>query len=351
MTCHNPSVGERSERFMSKPALILTIALAFQLTHCATAVAHEKWFQQGQPTDWSQVLEAPRLAAIGAVIVVTLIAAWAWGLRGKRDLLPGPEAFGATPSGRSRFYAWVPAILALHVAVPLLVYGLEGKFFSPNNVLPGTTMYALGLMQATAALSFFYGGMTRVGAIILAAAWLRGVFVFGLESMMENAHYLGFAMFFFLAGRGPFSIDRLLFPRLEPRDQLKVWALPLFRVGIGIALVTVAFTEKLANLPLALAFLQAYPLNFTPALGLPLSDEFFVLCAGSVELLVGLFILFGLFPRTIIVIAWLPFNLTLTIFDWVELVGHLPFYGALAVLLIWTPSDEDQRLWLQGMNE
>ena len=46
-------------------------------------------------------------------------------------------------------------------------------------------------------------------------------------------------------------------------------------------------------------------------------------------------------------IAWLPFNLTLTIFDWVELVGHLPFYGALAVLLIWTPSDEDQRLWLQ----
>lgn len=336
---------------MKRPTAILTTALVFQLTHCATAVAHEKWFHQGDPTNWSQVLEAQRLAAIGAVVVVTLIAAFVWHYRSKRDLLPGPAAFGATPAGRSRFYAWVPVILAVHIAVPLLVYGLNGKLFSPNNVLPGSTMYALGLMQATAALSLFYGGMTRVGAIILAAAWLRGVFVFGLEAMMENAHYLGFAMFFFLAGRGPISIDRLLFPKLDPRDQLKVWALPVFRICLGIALITVAFTEKLANLPLALSFLKEYPLNFTPALGIPMSDEFFVLCAGSVELLVGLFILFGLFPRTIIVVAWLPFNLTLTIFDWVELVGHLPFYGALAVLLIWTPSNEDQRLWLQGLNE
>ena len=195
---------------MRKSAVILTFALAFQLTLCATADAHEKWFHQSQPTNWSEVLQTQRLAAIGAVIVVTLIVAFVWHIRRKRDLLPGPEAFGATPSGRRQFYAWVPAILALHVAVPLLLYGLEGKFFSPNNALPGSTMYALGLLQVTAALSLVYGGITRLGAIILAAAWLRGVFVFGLEAMMENAHYLGFAAFFFLAGRGPFSIDRLL---------------------------------------------------------------------------------------------------------------------------------------------
>jgi len=336
---------------MKKTASILTFAFAFELTHSEIASAHEKWFQEGQPTNWAQVYEPDRLVAIGAVIAVTLAAAVAWRLRGRRDLLPGPEAFGAAPAGRSRFYAWVPAILALHVAVPLLTYGLEGKFFSPNNELPGSTIYALGLLQASAALSLFYGGMTRVGAAILAAVWLRGVFLFGWEAMFENAHYLGFALFFFLAGRGPYSIDRLLFPKLEPSNQLKSWALPVFRVCIGIALITVAFTEKLANPSLALSFLKQYPLNFTSALGIPMSDELFALCAGSVELLVGLFILLGLFPRTIIVIAWLPFNLTLTIFDWIELVGHLPFYGALAVLLIWTPSDEDRRLWLQGLNE
>jgi len=319
------------------------------LACCDTAWAHEKWFTGAQPTHWDQLLAMPQLALVGGVVLVTLGAAALWRARGQRDFLPGPEAFGATPSGRAQFYSWAPAILALHVAVPLLVYGLEGKLFSPNNELPGVSKYWLGLLQTTVALSLFYGGMTRLGAVLLAATWFRGIFVLGLEPMLENTHYLGFAAFFFLAGRGPISIDRLLFPRLEPSESLMVRAVPALRVGVGISLVTVAFTEKLANVPLALTFLKEYPLNFAHALGVPMSDETFVLCCGAVELLVGLFILFGIFPRTIIVIAWLPFNLTLTIFNWVELVGHLPFYGALAVLLVFTPSKEDQQLWVQGL--
>jgi hypothetical protein len=79
--------------------------------------------------------------------------------------------------------------------------------------------------------------------------------------------------------------------------------------------------------PLADGFLAQYPLNFTGALGLPLPDTLFILSAGTVELIVGLFILFGIFPREVILVAWLPFNLTLTVFNWLELIGHLPFYG------------------------
>jgi hypothetical protein len=105
--------------------------------------------------------------------------------------------------------------------------------------------------------------------------------------MLENVLYLGFAAFFLLAGRGPLSIDRLLFPRLEPRAELSRHAVPAVRVGVGLSLVFVAFTEKFANLPLGLAFLEGYPLNFTGALGVPLTDEAFVLCAGAVELLGG----------------------------------------------------------------
>jgi hypothetical protein len=57
----------------------------------------------------------------------------------------------------------------------------------------------------------------------------------------------------------------------------------------------------------------------------------------------------GLFPRTILVVAWIPFTMSLTIFQWREVVGHLPFYGALAILLIWTPSQDDARLWVKGV--
>jgi uncharacterized membrane protein YphA (DoxX/SURF4 family) len=74
-----------------------------------------------------------------------------------------------------------------------------------------------------------------------------------------------------------------------------------------------------------------------------------VLCAGTTELIIGLCLVFGLFPRVIIVTAWLFINMTLTMFNWVELLGHLPLYGVMAVLLVWTPKPEDQRLWVRGV--
>src|SRR5207249_2130877 len=113
----------------------------------------------------------------------------------------------------------------------------------------------------------------------------------------------------------------------------------------------VAFTEKLADPDLGLAFLQKYPLNFTSWFGVPMSDPVFLTCAGAVELLIGLTLTFGIFPRVIILTAWIVINMTLTIFNWVELVGHLPLYGVMAVLLIWTPSEDDARLWVRGVIE
>jgi uncharacterized membrane protein YphA (DoxX/SURF4 family) len=233
--------------------------------------------------------------------------------------------------------------------VPLFVLAIKGQLFSPNNQLHGPLVYWLGVVQIGVALSLLYGALTRLAAVSLAALWFVGIGVCGLEPMLENAHYLGLAAFFFLTGRGPWAIDRLLVPALEPSPRLARLAMPCLRVGLGLGLAVVAFTEKLANPELSRDFLQKYPLNFTPWLHIPMSNDLFVNCAGATELLIGLCLLFGLFPRAIILTAWVFINMTLTIFDWVELVGHLPLYGIMAVLLVWTPSHEDQRLWTQGV--
>ena len=79
----------------------------------------------------------------------------------------------------------------------------------------------------------------------------------------QNAHYLGYGVFFVLTGRGPYAVDRLLFPALEPTPRLSRLAMPCLRVGTGLGLAMVAFTEKLANPELARAFLQQHPVNFT----------------------------------------------------------------------------------------
>ncbi len=314
--------------------------------------AHEKWFHETESYNlrWDLFFHPLPIAFVGAVLLVTL-AAWFFYKRLGRGFVPGPENFGTTNERRAALYGLIPAILGIHVAVPLLVSGVQGQLFTPNNQLPGVWMYVFGLVQTGIALAIFYGGLTRIAAVALAALWFAGIFIVGLEPMLESSMYLGFAAFFFLAGRGPVSIDRLLLPGLEPSAQSMSKAVLALQTGLGLSLIFVAFTEKFANIPLASAFLERYPLNFTSALGIPMSNETFIVCAGAVELLVGLWILFGIFPREIILIAWIPINLTLTVFNWTELIGHLPIYGTLAVLLVWSAGRENLALWLKGLRE
>lgn len=313
--------------------------------------AHAKWFYEGKPPapDWADLWQPVPLLALGTVLLLTFLAAVAWQKRGRRGFLPGPAWFGATPDRRAALYAMMPAVVGVHLAVALLVSGVQGRLFSVDNALPAGWANLLGLGQIGIGLAVAYGGMTRLAALGLAGTWLLGVALLGLEPMLENVFVLGLAAFFWLAGRGPVAVDRLVFPSLEPSARLMAWAVPALRVGLGLSLVVVAFTEKLANPGLAEAFLRQHALNFLPALGLPVSDAAFAVLAGSVELLVGLWLVAGVFPREVVLLAWVPFNLTLTVFDWVELVGHLPFYAGMALLLVWEPGRANLEVWLHGL--
>ena len=313
--------------------------------------AHEKWFVAGTPPALAPngFFSAFCLSAVAVAVAITALAAFLWRRRGRRDAIPGPERLGATDDGLARFYSWVPVVIGVHFAVPLLVLGVQGRLFSPNNVLVAPWIFILGTWQIAIALSFLYGGLTRVFAASLAVLWFIAGLLLGWETAFENLHYLGAAVFFFCKGRGPYSIDRMLFPGLEPSRALAKHGLKLLRISMGAGFVFVAFTEKLANPALAQTFLVQFPLNFTAATGFPLSHEAFIWCAGTTELLIGLFLAFGIFPRLIIVAAWGVINLTLTIFSWVELVGHLPIYGIMAVLLVWAPSEKTSRLMRRGM--
>lgn len=335
----------------TKPTLRLAVMLSAIFGGAAVAGAHEKWFVLGEPPALGQegFFTSYCLSAVAVAAVVTFIAWCFWRGRQGQDLVPGPQRLGATDRGLAKFYAYVPVILGLHFAVPLLVLGVQGKLFSPNNHPVTPWNHFLGTWEIAIALGLLYGGLTRVFAVALALLWVVAGGSLGWEIALENIHYLGAAVFFFCTGRGPYSIDRMLFPALEPSAALARRGMLALRISIGVSFAFVAFTEKLANPELARAFLGQYPLNFTGALGVPLSDQTFIWCAGTTELLIGLFLAFGIFPRVIIIAAWGVINLTLTIFSWVELVGHLPIYGIMAVLLIWSPGEETHRLWRQGV--
>src|SRR5689334_3993308 len=81
------------------------------------ALAHEKWFTDTRlfPTQWLQAMSAPQVIGVVAAVVATLVLALVWRATGRRPVLPGPTALGATPDGLTRFYALVPLILGIHV--------------------------------------------------------------------------------------------------------------------------------------------------------------------------------------------------------------------------------------------
>ena len=109
------------------------------------------------------------------------------------------------------------------------------------------------------------------------------------------------------------------------------------KLAVGSALIAVAVSEKLANPDLARRFTdeQGVDFNVGRALGLPLADTEFIRLAGGIEVLFGLLIISGALPQAIVLIAGVPFNLTLYFFGTNELLGHLPVYGAMLVLLVY----------------
>jgi hypothetical protein len=108
------------------------------------------------------------------------------------------------------------------------------------------------------------------------------------------------------------------------------------RVLVGLALIILAYTEKLARPELSLAFLDRYPaFNILQFVGLDVSDLVFIQIAAGVEILFGLLLISGALPQLTVIAAGIPFNATLFFLGATELIGHLPIYGAMLALLVY----------------
>ncbi len=57
--------------------------------------------------------------------------------------------------------------------------------------------------------------------------------------------------------------------------------------------------------------------------------------AGATELLFGLLVISGAFTQVAVLVAMVPFNATLLLFEQTEMVGHLPVYGVFLALLVY----------------
>lgn len=331
-------------RFRFNLWIVAWSAAALGLLGSAPARAHEKWFTESHrfPVTWEQAFSVKTLLVLG-VVAAGLAAAYALDalihrVRGPRvpaNLLPNADAL-------ERIFGWVPLVLGIHAAVPLLASGLQLQLFATNLQLPRNIFGALmALAEITVALSFIYGAFTRIFALVLIALIPLGFFFFSPAYVLEHLGFAGIAAFLFITGRGPFSVDALIGTPSAPLVRYLPFAVPALRVCTGAAIVVLGFTEKVWNEQLAESFLSYQNFNFFPALGFTgFTNEYFIVLAGIVEVLVGAVLISGKLTRLVIMVAWVPFNLTLPFLGWVELVGHLSIYGTMVVLLVWGPGQD-----------
>lgn len=288
--------------------------------------AHETWFTDHRPGySWDFVTHPASLAVIAAAVVVAL----AWRAVGRR--LPSPELPFLAPLGN--LAPWMPRILGIHAGVSLLSQAASGSYLAPALELPsGAFGTFLAVVEALIGIWLIAGYRVAPAAWLLVALGPLGMLGYGVIPILERVDLLGIALFL---GFLP-PDDSRPGGQVEVNPARTALALLSLRLLVGGALVVLAFTEKLARPELARAFLEDFPaFNILEAAGLGVGDDAFIRVAGGVELLFGLLVISGALPQIAVIIAGIPFNATLFYLGTSELIGHLPIYGAMLVLLVY----------------
>lgn len=297
------------------------------------ASAHVRWFvppeQQLQLPDWSLLARWPTLAVLGLSLALWIV------LKGLERLVGTPHF--PNPRLLAHMEPHATTVLALQTGISLVWFAYQRALFVPPLTLPPSWLgWLLVALQLVVAFTFITSLFDRAGAALLVLVFLLGFAVFTPVAMLEQLLYVGIAIAIFVLGVTipPAAVARRLLPLARYERQ----AVSALRVLTGCSLVVVAFSEKLLNPGLSEAVLQEYPrLNFVRTLfgWTWATDRLFGDLAGVVEATIGLLLISGVLTRVVILAMWVPFNLTVPLLPPIELLGHLPIFGIMYLLLLY----------------
>lgn len=227
---------------------------------------------------------------------------------------------------------WVPRILGIHLGVSLLALAVTNSYLAPHLSLddvPGGS--ALALVEGVAGVWLITGVRLRPAALLVVALGPIGMVFTGVLAVVESLDTLGVALFLALVppGRDRFGGREVSFDELRVPSQIR-------RVSAGLALIILAFSEKLLAPDLARQLIADYPaVDVFRVVGITVPTDTYIRIAAVTELVFGLLLISGAAIPIVVLAAAIPFNLTLLVFDRFELIGHLPIYGVLLALLIY----------------
>ena len=322
-----------TERVIGRAAkIVAVVGVAAVLGAPTVAQAHEKWFvdDTAHPLRFELFFSLP-------VAISLAVAALALALLLLLRRVVG-DPFFPNPPWLRPVNASVQAVIGIQTAISLVYMAVQGWLLAPRLAVPldwlGITLLAIQLFVS---FTLVTGWLTRLGGVLLVGLVLVSALFFPISRVAEQLLFVGIGIYFLIKGRG------LFLPHVEiARRASEFWgkysrhALPILRISTGLSILWLAFSEKLLNPSLALAFLETRPeFNFMSLLGFTwFNDELFVYAAAVVEATVGVLLIAGVLPRIVILFMWVPFNITIPLLPPEELLGHLPILAVMYAVFL-----------------
>lgn len=172
----------------------------------------------------------------------------------------------------------------------------------PAESVHSSTLILLKDIQIALGLLFVFHVLSRYASLGLMLLTAVVTIANGTEAVLENAILFSLGAYFYLMHVPPRAIGA----------GLKKHAIDIVRIGTGVSLITLAFTEKLLYPELGIQFLALHPWNFMQPLFPWFSDQLFVLSTGFAEAIFGLVFIFGYVTRINTVVISLFFAASVT---------------------------------------
>lgn len=221
------------------------------------------------------------------------------------------------------YQEFIPWILRLSLGIALIGAGSAHTLISP--LLPNMANFAL--MQVIL-------GFMMLSGFMLTPVLIFTVVLF-LYALVQDAYLIGNIEFLFgsvallVLGNDRPGLDDILMIPSHTITALKKYVPLIIRLGLGGAMMYLALFEKLLNPHVSALVVSKF--NLTSVIAV--SPEMWVLSAGLIELLVGLFIFIGFHTRLTSAIAFLVITTTFFYFK-EDVYSHVTLFGMLSVLFI-----------------
>jgi len=165
----------------------------------------------------------------------------------------------------------------------------------PAEVVTSPVLMVFKYAQVLIGLLFVLHLFPRYASIGLIILTTVATATQGIDAVLENVVLFSLALYFYLMHTkktsGIWSV-------------LKKYSIDIVRIGTGVSLIVLAFTEKLLYPELSMQFLVLHHWNFMQPLFPWFSNELFVLSTGMAEMLFGIVFILGYVTRiTTLVIA------------------------------------------------